>query len=690
MSGIEKISKENKTSPEEFYNELTDAFNAQQDFKTERLQRTGDQLDSLIESTKSRREATDVSHHEAYSAKGEYYQVRSKMRTLRARLKVLERNPNSTEVQNEIQELRDDLAVELNAFRKVMKAPKKEDQESTASQKMSTDVSDSPEALVVNEADVKVGNKYRAVIDGVLTIVTIKVLTDKNLYAITYEKHGKELTYTLSADELQPLGTLTAEETAKEKQTTTETGELLENSKRKERLVLRNEWKDKKLQFERENAAYLQSEKERREAQTKIGSIAEKFSFWKKENKPQSLLLAEQAYQNARKEYAKQLHKAVEERIEKKNGRFNVSGIERDEQRIDVAFANRFVLNAVHDRVKQEEFFVPTGKRSQLLKGMREGLRKHSRTIKYGSILATTGIAIVSGGFFAGANALLGRSISVQVAAGGALAGSYLGGYVGSAITQNRENKRNVSMKKAQKGFSLSNIDQFEADYFKNYKAFERAVKNERKYTMGGAVIGGLAGSVLSGNLDIADALEKIPHAESFSVPDALSEKESLETVSKQFSDRIIPSVEEQVSPKSDLEVVPKDSSRVLSTTLEDSVSPKVDKDQLSTNSERVLEVEQVPDIQYTFVPGDKINTVSEALCSLVEKNPSLLEGSMTPGEAVREFNHQIEHLKNDYPDYYYDLLDQMGIDSGSIDEVSAGKTYNFAPLFEYLNSLPE
>ncbi len=648
------------------------------------------ELDRLVFYTKNLREVTGLKHLEAMNEKTEFYETRTKIRQLRSRIKKIKQGTESEDDVAEVKKLWDEMTASLEQLKAVTQ--KNNDEESVND--------DSNETVSASETEIKVGDKYKALIGGVLTIVTIKVLTDKNLFAVTYENDGKELTYTLSADELQPLENLTAEEIAKEKQATSETGELLENSKRKERLVLRNEWKEKKLQFETENAASLQSEKERREAQSRMGSIAEKFAFWKKENKPASLLLSEQAYQLARKEYADQLHTAMRERVIKAHGVYDVKGIVETEQNIDTAFANRFVLKAAHDKAKQEELFVPEGKRSQMLLGMREGLRKHSRAIKYGSIFATTGIAIVSGGFFAGANALLGRTISAKLAAGGAVAGSYLGAYIGSAITQNRENKRNVSMKKAQKGFDVSRIEQFEADYFKNYKAFERAASNERKYAIGGAVIGGLAGSALGGNLDITEALEKIPHIQSSSVLDNLSQKESSEAVSKQFSDRIVASVEEQISPKNDLEVIPKDSSRVLPTTLEDSVSPKADRDHLIKDIEKVLEteppqseeviIEQTTDIHYTFTPGDKINTVSEALCSLIEKNPELISGDMTPGEAVRDFNHEIEHLKNDNPDYYYDLLDQMGISSGDIDEVGAGKTYNFAPLFEYLNSLPE
>ncbi len=487
---------------------------------------------------------------------------------------------------------------------------------------------------------------------------------------------------------------------------------LEKDTKFSERLLLRNDWKQKKQQFETENATYLQSEKERRESQTKIGSIKEKFAFWKKENKPASLLLSEQSYQLARKEYAQQLHTAMRERTIKAHGVYDVKGIVETEQNIDTAFANRFVLKAAHDKAKQEEMFVPEGKRSQMLLGMREGLRKHSRAIKYGSIFATTGIAIVSGGFFAGANALLGRTISMKLAAGGAVAGSYLGAYIGSAITQNRENKRNVSMRKAQKGFDVSRIEQFEADYFKNYKAFERAASNERKYAIGGAVIGGLAGSALGGNLDISEALEKNSYEGLGSVNEYIGQKDfhesntaKPETILKtQYN--TVGSMNEYLSPTDPHELSMRKTEtegkildRMVQTEKGD-LPPKVDRDHLIKDIEKVLEteppqseeviVEQTPDIHYTFTPGDKINTVSEALCSLIEQNPALIHGDQTTAEALRDFHHEIEHLKTENPDAYEDLLDQMGITSGSIDEVGAGKTYNFAPLFEYLNNLPE
>jgi hypothetical protein len=658
------------------------------------------ELDRLIKYTKALREKTGVGHQEAWDEKAEFFETRTKIRQIRNRIKKIKQGTETEEDVVEVKKLWDEMVVSVGVLETATK--KNFDSKSEA-------VHDEPSHI---EGEVKVGDTYKAMIDGVLTVVTIKVLTDKNLYAVTYEKNGKELTYTVSKDELQPLTESIVDESSKDKSKTSETGELLENSKRKERLVLRNDWKEKKLQFETENAAYLQSEKERREAQSKMGSIAEKFAFWKKENKPASLLLSEQAYQLARKEYAMQLRLAVTERQGKKSVGLAENNFAGNEENITTAFANRFVIAAVSDRAKQEELFVPTGKRSEVLKELREGLRKHSRAIKYGSIFATTGLAIVSGGFFAGANALLGRTISAKLAAGGAVAGSYLGGYIGSAITQNRENKRNASMKKAQKGFSVSMIEQFESEYFKNYKAFERAAKNERKYAVGGAIIGGLAGSALGGNLDIVEALEKNSYEGLGSVNEYIGQKDFHQSNTARPEIILKPeyntagAMNEYLSPADPhesstgkAEVEGKILDRIVQTEKGD-LSPKVDNDQLIKDIERVLErepspseeiiVEQTPDIHYTFIPGDKINTVSEALCSLVEKNPSLIEGDMTPGEAVRDFNHEIEHLKQDNPDYYYDLLDQMGVTSGNIDEVGAGKTYNFTPLFEYLNSLPE
>lgn len=156
-----------------------------------------------------------------------------------------------------------------------------------------------------------------------------------------------------------------------------------------------------------------------------------------------------------------------------------------------------------------------------------------------------------------------------------------------------------------------------------------------------------------------------------------ISPKGDLEVKPKQIRDRVSPSAEEQVSSKNDLIALEKTVEQIPA--VKDSVPQVPEEDSYVA-----------PSLNYTFIPGDKINTVSEALCSMVDKNPELVDGDMTSAEAVRDFNHEIEHLKIDNPDAYEDLLDQMGITSGDIDEVGTGKTYNFAPLFDYLNSLPQ
>lgn len=450
-----------------------------------------------------------------------------------------------------------------------------------------------------------------------------------------------------------------------------------------ERLAIRTAWKEKKSVFETEYKMHLEKERARKQ------SLMSKFAFWKKEEKPESLLAAEASYQDARRAYAESLDQAL---LSKKVG--TLTSREDDaytpEEKIPAlraALANRFVLHAAHDKLRLEKEYLPNEQSLRVFDDLQKSLKKHRFLIRAGGYAIVTGVGLATGGVAAAVIALSGKAVQAKVSAafmaGGATLGAALGNNVSDSIISYQERRRNASAQNAQHSFNVENLESLEEDYLKRYRGHEQAVRNKKYIIAGGAIAGGALGAVVAGSLD---DIANIPD-----VPDAPVPPEDIPEV---------PVPEEPVVPiiEPPLEEIPEPEVQTPDTEFEHhekdiSNFPKDDDfkteshDTESVPPEEIEEdVPETPELLYTFEPGSRTDTVSEALFESWKADHNLLDENLSKKEFLAQMYGAIAEVEKD-PSLNDTLLEQMGITSGDIDEVQAGQTINLQPFFDYLNN---
>ncbi len=89
---------------------------------------------------------------------------------------------------------------------------------------------------------------------------------------------------------------------------------------------------------------------------------------------------------------------------------------------------------------------------------------------------------------------------------------------------------------------------------------------------------------------------------------------------------------------------------------------------------------------EYTFHPGSKVDTASEALFETWKSHPEVMGDTHLSN---REFLNRIWEVRNDmklHPEKYTDVLKEMGVTSGDIDKVAVGQKINMQPYYELMN----
>ena len=795
--------------------------------------RTAPQLDRLIDTTRNIREQKGLSHKEALSQLSDFNEVRTKVRQLRNQIRAIEKNGDGEEGKEKIQSLRDQLAVSLNAFRKITHTKEVEADAKPVTVESATSA-DETNAPLVEE-----GVKEKSDAEKAEQVEKIKVLQKKfdvisKKYSIGYvggegtkwysEHISKELdfekifsyvqyhasdavdskfrdgihfvvetqlafqveaallAYFLAGpvdsvkeleekvETLQKIGRqitsmqkrynsslYSEQEEAKkvfqelsmaaeifvppEVEKTEVNDESFKLTTFAERLEARNKWKEEKKNYENEYAVYLEQEKLKKEQQTWKGKLGDKLAFWRKESQPDSLVLAQQKYQYARRKYAETLGDALTLRSEK-NSLWGSTG---NREGLTAGLANRFVLRSAHDKLGLEKQFVPGGVPSRTLEGIKEVLKKHKNKIKYTSYLVTIGTGLLTGGLNTALHTLVGKAVSAKVSMVGGIVGASAGAFVGHNVATGRRWMRDRSMKNAQTSFSVERIEALESAYEKNYRAHENALKNQARYAVGGAILGGLTGSVLAGSVEhalaasvhipnigapttpeispldmthtqpipVPDSLATVPSAQAphISVTESAPAKTGLENViptepTQKIVIKGVPDVAETVSPKVNLETRPSAEQfppHPVTPGLDELLKndapstdeqfpyhgPTPEQEELMNSKTVTTEISEpqveLGGLSYTFEPGNKINTVSEALYETWKNNHSLLQENLTNNEFLAKMYSAVAEMEQE-PDLYGDVLEQMGVSSGDLDEVLTNQKINLQPFFEYLN----
>ena len=270
-----------------------------------------------------------------------------------------------------------------------------------------------------------------------------------------------------------------------------------------ERLLIRNEWKQKKQMYEEAYEKYLE------EKATTPKSL---FSLFKKTEEPETLQQLEMAYQQSRREYASMLDTALVKRVQANAADVSDTSVGSRSESVQAALANRFVLKAAHDRLQIEKEFVPVGKPARIFQTVEEIFKKHKRSIKILGYLTTAGIGLSVGGIGMALSAMLGKTISAKFAAVGAAGGAFAGNALYDAlILKKREEGRNSAFERARQSYSTANLDALEKEYLGKYRSYESAVRNKKYAVAASAIAGGIAGATLAGSLDIKHAIDHIP-----------------------------------------------------------------------------------------------------------------------------------------------------------------------------------
>lgn len=496
---------------------------------------------------------------------------------------------------------------------------------------------------------------------------------------------------------------------------------------------------------------YQMQQAERAKNEPRIAKLA----FWRKENFPEELVEAKAAFDNASFKYADELMTSMGERFlvgysgqawSKENPEWGNKTQERREKNrvgLKAGLANRFVVQAAHEKLKIEQAHLPEGAAGRTLENMQSFFKKHGRTIKVVGYVTVVGIGTLAGGVAGAAFAAGGKEISARLAAGGAVAGAVVGGLVGQRIVGQRERARDTTAATVRASFNLNRMNLLRDDYEGKIRGFEKAKKNQKYYTAGGAILGGVAGGAIGGQLDLdsaatvatdlpteglAEGVAEVgvstevetgaPETTNLNVGQSEAEVDSkVEANSLQVNvteytpaapmvepgeapmvsgvteaeSAVEPVLEEQtLAPETTpVEVAPLVPTEIPPALASEAVVPTtpVESAPAAPSEEPVVEeTPEIPEMPYTFVDGEEIDTVSEALFESWKADPELLGESMSKTEFLAKMYTAIAELEKD-PAALSELLDRMGVDSGDFGKVQAGQTVNLQPFYEHLKA---
>jgi hypothetical protein len=629
-----------------------------------------DQMARLVKKTGSLRKEAGLSDAEALQESADYKHLKSEISQIRYRINKILEDKGKEKYKEEITQLRHELATHLVAFKKLSREKAK-----TASEE--ADVTAYPPLTEEEEIDARNW-------EGLSTAL-------KDLSA---EEKPKQ-----ASDESEP-------EPAQ-----------VEMKRYEERRLARDEWKTAKETYMNAYEQHLSDVKNK--------------AFWKKEEKSSALIEAERVYQEARNKYAQSLNSALESRAKRDPASEETDApiVEEKLEGLQAGLANRFVLQAAHEKLDREKEYLPDAKSLRVFEKLQEKLKEHRHLIKRAGYVAVVGIGFVSGGvgtaLLAFGSKAIGAKLAAVGAAGGATLGAYLGNSLSDTVINHTAQRRDSAAKRAQRTWSLETMDKREKEYIERYRSHEQALRDKGFYVGVGALAGGTLGAIAAGGgLDNATDVElgDIPDAPAVQAPDWPTQFAPLpdlgtltpETPLPEQLDEApiaepVPEADEPKSvenfPKDEIfknapsvpEVSPDDVTyfEPPATVPEPELVPAVPaepyhyvpdgtEDAEAAEESEDAEVEPV-EILHTFEPGDPVDTVSEALFETWKEDNDTLEESMTKKEFLAQMYGAIAEIEKD-PALNAELMEQMGIDSGDIDKVQVGQTINLQPFFEYMN----
>jgi hypothetical protein len=456
------------------------------------------------------------------------------------------------------------------------------------------------------------------------------------------------------------------------------------------RAELKRDMRAKKDAYEKDYEEYMRALTSERASR----GILRRLQFWKEDVQPPELKAKEDEYLAASSVYAQMVQEGMEQSKFLKNTlKDEPAGVTDTTEKAELRgvrswLAHQFVIAPAHEKLSIERRFVPDGAASRNLKSLQEIFKKHGKTISRVSLVTTIGISVVTGGVGALAAALTGKKLSGLSMAAGAL----IGGYLGNQGIKNAAGKRDASLENAFTGYKAGDIAALKRLYEENNRAFDRAVKNQKLWAVGGALTGMLVGGALSGQFETPDLeppedLIPIPPDE----PVPPEEPETPEEPEKPDTPEDEPDPEPEKPDRPDEPDTKDPVDPEKPDEYKDPVTPDypVTPDEPFTPEEPSDPDELIPDLPefpFTFEPGDKIDTVSEALFETWKDNPDLVDGNLTKAEFLSQMYAAIAELEAD-SSLNKSVMVDMDITSGDIDKVQVGQTINLQPFFEYLNN---
>lgn len=284
-----------------------------------------------------------------------------------------------------------------------------------------------------------------------------------------------------------------------------------------EYIEIRNQWKEKKTAYEDMYKGYIQDQKNK-------SLLGKAVSFFRKKEQPDWLLKAQAEYQDARRNYAASLDKALGSRL-KTRLTDSVSGISVDSRAnsLSAALANRFVLKAAESQMNIEKEAL-NGNQSRIFGKVGEIFKTHGKKIGYGTVL---GIGLLTGGLtgiaYAGGRLALRAGLASTGSMGSMLLAttglSALGGIGGAVLGKKgtdflidwKQNNLDSSVTSSRKSFDVESLDALEVAHYKKLKSLDSAIRNQKKIVTASALAGAIAGGALGGNFE-TDSLPEDAH----------------------------------------------------------------------------------------------------------------------------------------------------------------------------------
>jgi hypothetical protein len=462
------------------------------------------------------------------------------------------------------------------------------------------------------------------------------------------------------------------------------------------------DWNTKKKAYQEAYEKYLSDKK----------TSNNKKSWFRKEQQPEALRELEAAYNKAGIAYSESVKAAVEKRAQAQPDN---NAVKTDALR--PMLAKHLLLRDVEQKIALEKEYALENRGKAIFDKTLGLMQKNKVALKAIGYATAVGVGIASGSLF---SALLGHKASLVAIAGGSTLGA-VGTAVGydALVLDGRKERKENAVIASKRSYSEKNFEALKKELYESSKKYDSALENRKYVVAGGAIAGGMLAGAAFGNVDmdaVMDGLPDIPDTEPqippepVYVPNAIPDGgASVDGLPDGGTDDYVYQQNPQENPadsavetqknlhnydKSDLGDMNESNAEKIDNfekvdlgDMNESDSSKVDNFEKDFSEDGGSPEEVVAEpIEYTFEPGSKVNTGSEALFETWKADHGVLEdSSMTKNEFLADMYGAIAELEND-PAANAELLEKMGIDSGDIDKVQVGQTIDLQPFFEYLN----